>query len=91
VRKRNTLVNGPIISAQHRTKSESTRRKNDTDQSVDHQSRQDTLWSPLSDTNEDNNKLIRPYFLIKPQSVLLIPNEIGKLRLIHFKILLFCH
>jgi hypothetical protein len=26
----------------------------------------------------DDNKLVRPYFLIRPQTILLLPNETGK-------------
>jgi len=27
----------------------------------------------------DDNKFVRPFFLIRPQTVLMLPNEIGKL------------
>jgi hypothetical protein len=78
VRKRNQLVNGPIVTANYRSQSENARRKKETNQSSDYYRQQNTSWSPSFDANEDN-KLVRPYFLIKPQSVLVLPNEIGKL------------
>ncbi len=71
------MVNGPIITADHRVQSEITKRKNATGPSSDDYHQQTTPWSPSFDPNEDN-KLVRPYFLIKPQSVLVLPNEIGK-------------
>lgn len=80
VRKRNTLMNnGPIISAEYRSQSETTRRKIETDQSTHNYQQEVTSWTPSSDVNEEN-KIVRPYFLIKPQSVLVLPNEIGKRR-----------
>ena len=36
-----------------------------------------TIWLQSFDSNEEN-KHVRPYFLIRPQSVLVLPNEIGK-------------
>ena len=71
------MNNGPIISAEYRSQSEITRRKIDADQPTKYHPQQTTLWSPSSDSNEEN-KIVRPYFLIKPQSVLVLPNEIGK-------------
>ncbi|CAF2381007.1 unnamed protein product [Rotaria sp. Silwood2] len=79
VRKRNTLVNGPIISADYRSKSEITRRKHEIIQSNDNHRQQNTSWSVTYDANEDS-KLVRPYFLIRPQSVLTLPNEIAKFK-----------
>ena len=55
VRKRNTLMNGSIISADH-----------------------DINKFNQSSNLLDDNKLVRPYFLIRPQSVLMLPNETGK-------------
>jgi hypothetical protein len=78
VRKRNTLVNGPIVSANYRSKSEVTRRKHESDQSNDYYHQQNTPLSQTFDANEEN-KHVRPYFLIRPQAVLVLPNEIGKL------------
>jgi len=78
VRKRNTLVNGPIVTADYHTKSEITRRKTESDQSNDYFRQQNTVKSPSIDTDEES-KLVRPYFLIRPQSVLVLPNESGRL------------
>jgi len=71
-------VNGPIVTADYHSQSEITRRRKQRDQSSDYYPQQNTSWSPSFDANEDN-KLVRPYFLIKPQSVLVLSNEIGKL------------
>ncbi|CAF0760352.1 unnamed protein product [Rotaria sp. Silwood1] len=79
VRKKNTLVNGPIISADYRSKSETTRRKNELIQSNDYHHQQNTSWSVTFDGDEEN-KLVRPYFLIRPQPVLVLPNEIAKFK-----------
>ncbi|CAF0790142.1 unnamed protein product [Rotaria sordida] len=79
VRKRNTLVNGPIISADYHSKSEITRRKNESIQSNDYRHQQNTSYSVPFDANEDD-KLVRPYFLIRPQPVLVLPNEIAKFK-----------
>ncbi|CAF1132651.1 unnamed protein product [Adineta steineri] len=80
VRKRNTLVNGPIVTAEHRIKSETTRRRIDLEQPNDYFRQQTTLRSPSFDVNNEENKLVRPYFLIRPQSVLLLPNELAKFK-----------
>lgn len=71
------MNNGPIISAEYRSQSETTRRKTHKDRSTDYYEQPITSWSPSSDVNEES-KIVRPYFLIKPQSVLVLPNEIGK-------------
>ena len=77
VRKRNTLVNGPIVNVEYRPQSETSRRKNESDQSSDCiPKQQHPLRSPSFDTNEET-KHVRPYFLIRPQTVLVLPNEIG--------------
>ena len=73
-------MNGPIVTANYRSKSETTRRKRELDQSNDHYHQQNTSWSQSIDPNEEN-KHVRPYFLIRPQSVLVLPNEIGKLKI----------
>jgi len=87
VRKRNTLVNGPIVTADYHTKSEITRRKTELDQPNDYFRQQNTVQSPSIDTDEES-KHVRPYFLIRPQSVLVLPNESGRLTKI---ILLISH
>ncbi|CAF3310005.1 unnamed protein product [Rotaria socialis] len=79
VRKRNTLVNGSIITADYHSKNAITRRKKELVSSNDYNRQQNTLRSSSFDTNEEN-KLVRPYFLIRPQSVLLLPNEIAKFK-----------
>ncbi len=60
VRKRNTLMNGSIISA-------------------DNEIAKGKISFNPSLNAIDDNKLVRPYFLIRPQTVLMLPNEIGKL------------
>ncbi|CAF1333463.1 unnamed protein product [Adineta steineri] len=65
VRKRNTLTNGSIVTTNHQSRSEMTKRKSD-------------IYSSL--INDDENKYIRPYFLIKPQTVLVLPNETAKFK-----------
>ncbi|UJR35505.1 hypothetical protein I4U23_028259 [Adineta vaga] len=79
VRKRNTLVNGPIVNVDYHAQSEITQRKNEYDQSSDYIPKQQPLRSPSIDTNEET-KLVRPYFLIRPQSVLVLPNETAKFK-----------
>jgi len=69
VRKRNTLVNGCIISSEYPSQSEMIKRK--------------TYINP-SLINVDENKHVRPYFLIRPQTVLMLPNETGKFHEKHF-------
>jgi hypothetical protein len=69
VRKRNTLVNGCIISSEYPSQSEMIKRK--------------TYINP-SLINVDENKHVRPYFLIRPQTVLMLPNETGKFNEKHF-------
>ncbi len=66
VRKRSTLMNGSIISADH-----------------------DTTKFNQSSNLLDDNKLVRPYFLIRPQSVLMLPNETGKRMKINIEIEFF--
>ncbi|CAF2779310.1 unnamed protein product [Rotaria sp. Silwood2] len=65
IRKRNTLVNGSIITADYHSSVEMTKRKTNINQSVN---------------IVDENKLVRPYFLIKPQTVLVLPNESAKFK-----------
>jgi len=80
VRKRNNFVNGPIISADYRSYSETTtRRRQEPDRYHDHVEHQQTSWTPSLNTQEEV-KFVRPYFLIRPQSVLLLPNEIAKFK-----------
>lgn len=74
VRKRNSLVNGPIITADYHSKSENTKRKT---KSTESKPQQNLLWSSSSHDPEEENKHVRPYFLIRPQATLLLPNEIG--------------
>ncbi len=69
VRKRNTLVNGCIISSEYPSQSEMIKRK--------------TYINP-SLISVDENKHVRPYFLIRPQTVLMLPNETGKFNGNHF-------
>ena len=76
MRKKNTFVNGPIVTADYHPHSETARRKTETHQSNDYYQPQTTSWSQSFNTNDDT-KHVRPYFLIKPQSVLVLPNEIG--------------
>ncbi|CAF1176092.1 unnamed protein product [Rotaria sordida] len=64
-RKRNTLVNGSIITADYHSPQEITNRKTNINQSIDFL---------------DENKLVRPYFLIKPQTILMLPNETAKFK-----------
>jgi hypothetical protein len=78
VRRRNTLVNGPIVTADYRSYSETTRRKHERDQLSDQQT---SPLTPSSDHQEES-KSVRPYFLIKPVSVILLPNETGKVNVI---------
>ena len=79
VRKRNNLVNGPIVSADYRSYSETTRRRPEPDLYQDRvDERQQTSWTPSLHTQEET-KFVRPYFLIRPQSVLLLPNETGSI------------
>jgi hypothetical protein len=59
VRKRNTLVNGSIVTADYQSNNEITKPK-----------------TQLLDLVNDN-KLVRPYFLIRPQTLLMLPNETG--------------
>ncbi|CAF3302384.1 unnamed protein product [Rotaria socialis] len=66
MRKRNTLTNGSIITDDNYSHTEIRKRKTD----INHQS------VDLA----DENKRIRPYFLIKPQSLLMLPNETAKLK-----------
>ncbi|CAF0864550.1 unnamed protein product [Adineta ricciae] len=80
VRKRNTLVNGPIVNVEYHPQSEISRRKNESDQSSDCiPKQQHPLRSPSFDTSEET-KHVRPYFLIRPQTVLVLPNEIAKFK-----------
>ncbi|CAF0848573.1 unnamed protein product [Adineta ricciae] len=65
VRKRNTLNNGSIITTNYRSCSEAVKRKSD-------------LPSPWSNTDE--NRYVQPYFLIKPQTVLMLPTETAKFK-----------
>ena len=63
IRKRNNLVNGSIITANYNSQNETMNKQID-------------VYRSLDTTNE--NKFVRPYFLIRPQSVLMLPNETGK-------------
>ena len=78
VRKRNTLVNGPIVTGDHVSHSETAKRKHRRHEAREYNVQQNTSWIAPPDVNEET-KLVRPYFLIRPQSVLLLPNETGKL------------
>jgi hypothetical protein len=53
--------------------------------SADH----DTTKFNQSSNLLDDNKLVRPYFLIRPQSVLMLPNETGKRMKINIEIEFF--
>ena len=74
VRKRNTLVSGPIVSADYHSHSETTRRKHERRQQNDQVKSSRTAPSHV----EEESQFVRPYFLIRPQSVILLPNETGK-------------
>ncbi|CAF3391869.1 unnamed protein product [Rotaria sp. Silwood1] len=65
IRKRNTLVNGSIITADYHSPTEIIKKQTNINQSVGF---------------VDENKLVRPYFLIKPQTALVLPNEIAKFK-----------
>ncbi|CAF5168837.1 unnamed protein product, partial [Rotaria magnacalcarata] len=66
IRKRNTLTNGSIMTDDGCSHTEIRKRKTD----INHRSADFA----------DENKFIRPYFLIKPQSLLMLPNETAKLK-----------
>jgi hypothetical protein len=77
VRKRNQLVNGSILSVDHRSQSESTRRKRRSDRPKDGHD-QDRVPSVALTNIPEDNKTAQPYFLIQPQSVVVLPNETGR-------------
>ncbi|UJR10433.1 hypothetical protein I4U23_014637 [Adineta vaga] len=66
VRKRNTLNNGSIITTNYQSSSEVVQRKADLTSS--------------SLVNTEESKYVPPYFLIKPQTVLMLPNETAKFK-----------
>lgn len=63
MRKRNTFMKGPIISEDYHSNTHLRKKRTDINKAVN---------------SVDENKLSRPYFLIKPQSILMLPNETGK-------------